>query len=237
MKKILITGHQGFVGENLTEKLEEDSRYSIIKFGRQQNAKELENALKEADFIFHLAGVNRPIEEKEFFEGNSGLTKKIADMLIANEKKTGIVLSSSIQAALDNPYGRSKALAENEMIRYSEATGAPVYIYRLPNLFGKGVKPNYNSVVATFLYSIKYDKDITINDPEKMLTLVYIDDLLEEFHEVLEGHRKPATEFYSVAKTYQITLGELARCIYDIKSDKLLNVDIYKPLWETYQTY
>ena len=237
MKRVLITGYNGFVGENLIEKLETVDEYSLIRFGRQENDQQLEQYVDAADFIFHLAGINRPPDEKEFYEGNFVLTKKIVDFLIKNNKKTSVVFSSSIQAELNNPYGISKAMAEKELIRYRNVTGASIFLYRLPNLFGRGVRPNYNSVVATFLYNIKYDKEIKINDPDKELTLVYIDDLLDEFVKVLEGKRESRVGFYSISKTYQITLRELAECIYEIKADHKCDLDIYEPLLKTYLTY
>ncbi|MER1696272.1 NAD-dependent epimerase/dehydratase family protein, partial [Proteus mirabilis] len=162
--KILVTGADGFIGKNLCVRLEENN-FELIKIDRDSSKHDLELGLINANFIFHLAGVNRPKNEYEFHEGNASLTEEITHFLIKNNKKTPIMLSSSIQVNNDNKYGESKKLAENHIEAYGLKTDASYYIYRLPNVFGKWCRPNYNSFIATFCHNIANDIDIIINSP------------------------------------------------------------------------
>lgn len=185
--QIMITGANGFIGRNLRETLacrRPEDTLSLIDVQTPPEA--LRRAAKEADFVFHLAGVNRPQTPGEFMEGNRDFTLELLKLLEAG-KRPPVVLSSSTQAALDNPYGASKRAAEDAVFAYGLRTGAPVYVYRLTNAFGKWSRPNYNSAVATFCHNIARDLPITVNDPAATLRLVYIDDIVKEFLRALEG--------------------------------------------------
>lgn len=181
MKTVLVTGSRGFIGKNLIVRLQELGNVAIKFFDKEDSIDTLRKFICESDFIFHLAGVNRPEKVEEFEEVNVGLTKDIINLLEETDRKIPVVITSSIQVESDNPYGKSKKRAEDELIKYSKRNSVPVYIYRLPNVFGKWSRPNYNSVVSTFCYNISHNLDIMISDPEKELELVYIDDVVNEF--------------------------------------------------------
>jgi len=183
--KILVTGANGFVGKNLCVSLPE---HKILKFDVDTKLLLLDEYCHEAEFVFHLAGVNRPKDPSEFASGNVGFTTILLDSLKKSNNKCPIVLSSSAQAALNNPYGISKRSGEELIRAYGNETGANVTIYRFPNIFGKWCRPNYNSAVATFCHNIARNLPITIYDQTTELTLVYIDDLIEEFKRVLAGN-------------------------------------------------
>ena len=176
--KVLVTGANGFVGQNLLVRLREE-KIEFTTFVRDDSLIDLEEKIKNCGFIVHLAGVNRPKNEVEFTEGNTDLTIKIAEILDDIQLKIPVIYSSSIQAELDNPYGSSKKLAEDALIKLSEKNGNAVYNYRLPNVFGKWCKPNYNSAVATFCYNTINDLPIQVNDPTSLINLVYIDDVVD----------------------------------------------------------
>ena len=186
MKKILVTGSNGFVGKNTVVALKEAKQYEVLTIDRTNTEEELKSAVLEADFIVHLAGVNRPKEIKEFYDGNGELTKKIVGFLKEANKNTTILITSSTHAILDNDYGKSKKQSEDALIKYSDECNAKVYIFRLPNLFGKWCKPNYNSAVATFCYNIAHDLEVWVNDPAIELNLVYIDDVVASIMDVIE---------------------------------------------------
>ncbi|MCH5434758.1 NAD-dependent epimerase/dehydratase family protein, partial [Leptospira interrogans serovar Canicola] len=166
---------------------------------------ELSQFISEADFIFHLAGVNRPKENLEFKKVNTDLTESICSLLREKNKKTPILFSSSIQAALDNEYGKSKLEAESILNRLQSENGNPVFIFRLPNVFGKWCLPNYNSVIATFCYNIVRDLPVKINDPDATIVLAYIDDVIDKFINILNNFSQ---NFDQSLTTYKITLGE-----------------------------
>lgn len=211
--KILVTGSKGFVGKNLVAELRNKGYNDIFEYNRESDPALLEEYTKECDFVFHLAGVNRPKDEKEFMEGNYGLTTVLLELLKKHNNKSPVVLTSSIQAERENPYGISKKAGEDFLFSYSKETGIKALVYRLPNLFGKWSKPNYNSVVATFCHNIARGLDIQIHDPNAELTLCYIDDILEEFLRALEGKETREGDFCQVPVTYTITVGELANKI------------------------
>jgi len=179
--KVLVTGSNGFIGKNLIEKLKEIGGYEILSIDKENSKEELKSGVLTSDFIFHLAGINRPEKEEEFFEGNSGLTGEIIELLLENNKNTPILITSSIQAELNNAYGKSKKMAEEELLKYKEISGARVFVYRLPNVFGKWCRPNYNSAVATFCNNIANGEEVWVSDPSKEMTLVYIDDVVRCF--------------------------------------------------------
>ncbi|EMD4038900.1 capsular polysaccharide biosynthesis protein CapF [Salmonella enterica] len=216
--KILITGADGFIGRNLCLRLQEKGDVDLIKIDRDSSTIELEIGLQEADFIYHLAGINRPKNIEEFIECNRNLTQQIVDFLLVNQKKTPIMISSSIQAGLDNAYGQSKAAAEKQIERYAAKSGAAYFIYRYPNVFGKWCKPNYNSFVATFCHNIANDVDITINDPAASVSLVYIDDVCTHALKLLTG--TVDSGYKDVAPIYSTTVGEVAELIYRFKESR-----------------
>ena len=201
------------MGQNLLVALRRLDDVVISTWSHLEERSVLETALVEADIIYHLAGVNRPENEEEFTLGNSGLTGDIVQFLQGRGRSPKIILPSSMQAELDNPYGRSKKAAEQILLDYNHTTGAPVAIYRLPGVFGKWSRPNYNTVVATFCHNIARGLDIHISDPDHEVGLVYIDDVVSEFIRHLGDYGKPDRYRYTVPRTFRVTLGDLAEHI------------------------
>jgi UDP-2-acetamido-2,6-beta-L-arabino-hexul-4-ose reductase len=223
--KVLVTGSDGFIGKNLLEALNHLDNLEIYKYDINDSEAALEKYLQVADVIYHLAGVNRPEIEKEFEDGNVNFTRSIVNSLQKHNKTPIIVMTSSIQAELGNPYGTSKKKAEDILIDYSKSSGTRLCIYRLPNVFGKWSRPNYNSVVATFCYNISHGLDITISDPDKVLELVYIDDVVKCFVGLLKCDKfENGQYFYNINRTYKITLEELARKIHQFKGIKEISI-------------
>ena len=208
---VLITGAAGFLGRNLVACLAVSPEYRVLGYDREDSWAALADGLNQADFVFHLAGINRPDNEQEFVTGNIELTERICTHLLRSGRAVPLLLSSSVQATLDNPYGRSKAEAETVVADYARQSGARTCIYRLVNVFGKWSRPNYNSVVATFCYNIARDLPITISDPTRLLTLVYVDDVVRRFvHDLGTSLGEGGLLRAEVSPTYQITLGALA---------------------------
>ena len=229
--KILVTGAYGFVGKNLCATLKNiadgkdksygiDSDITVFEYDLGTDKALLDTYCKECDFVFHLAGVNRPETEEEFMEGNFGFTSLLLDTLKKYNNACPIMISSSIQAELDNPYGRSKKAGEDLMFSYGEETGAKVMVYRLPNLFGKWSRPNYNSVIATFCHNISRNMPITVNNRDVNMTLVYIDDLVNVLISALKGEENREGAFCKVPVEHKITLGEIADLIYSFKESR-----------------
>lgn len=216
----MVTGANGFVGKNLIAELNNKGYENILKVTRGTNSSVLDTYARDCDFVFHLAGENRPVNEKEFMQGNFHFTLQLIELLKKHNNKAPVLITSSIQAEKDNPYGRSKKAGEDVLFEYSHQTGSEAMIYRLPNLFGKWSKPNYNTVVATYCYNIARDIDIQINNPDAKLTLCYIDDLLEEFVHALEGQPTKEDKYCYAKKTYTITLGDLAETIQSFKESR-----------------
>ncbi|HCF1167127.1 TPA: NAD-dependent epimerase/dehydratase family protein, partial [Pseudomonas aeruginosa] len=179
--RVLITGANGFVGKNLAAHLAERNDVEVITFTRENSIESLPGILGSIDFVFHLAGVNRPENPEDFKSGNANLTKALCDAIRRTGRSIPLLYTSSTQAELQNKYGLSKRDAENYIRELSLDTGSPVYIFRLPNVFGKWSRPSYNSAVATFCYNIARDIPIQINDPTAQITLVYIDDVVKKF--------------------------------------------------------
>lgn len=242
--KILITGARGFIGKNLTaELMNGTSERAILEYNKSSGPVLLDEFCKEADFVFHLAGVNRPKEQAEFMEGNCGFTSTLLDTLKKHGNSCPVMLASSTQAALDNPYGASKKAGEDLLIKYGKETGAKVLIYRFPNVFGKWSRPNYNSAVTTFCNNIARDLPIQVNDPSVMMTLVYIDDVVKELISALEGNPHTDGKFCKVPVEHHISLGEIVNLIYSFKASREnlqvpdLSDPFTKKLYSTYLSY
>ncbi|NLB77717.1 MAG: capsular polysaccharide biosynthesis protein CapF [Clostridiaceae bacterium] len=238
--KILVTGAKGFVGKNLIAELRNRGYNDIYSYDIDSDKELLNDYTEDCDFVFHLAGVNRPKDEKEFMAGNFGFTSELINTLKRNKNRAPVLISSSIQAQKNNVYGISKKAGENLLFDYSIQTGSKVLVYRLPNLFGKWSRPNYNTVVATYCYNVSRGMEIQINDPEAELTLCYIDDVVNEFIRALEGNPTANGEYCCVPTTHQIKLGELADKIISFReSRKNLSIaDMSDPFTKAlYSTY
>ncbi len=238
---VLVTGAKGFAGNNLVLSLK-SADINLYKFDIDNNDSDLDTYLQQADIIFHLAGINRPQTVDEFNSGNKELTEKICDTLLSLNKQTKIVLSSSIQAELDNPYGISKRGAEIAVEEYAKKSSAPVVVYRLKNLFGKWCRPNYNSVTATFCHNIANNLPIQISSPENEVDLTYIDDVVAAFKTEL-ADSIPGFRFAPPLLSRKISLGTLAELINSFKNQResLLLPDFsdkfVKELYTTYLSY
>lgn len=239
---ILVTGSNGFIGKNLVSWLAHQPGVKVLPFDQENTLAELEALLAQADLVYHLAGVNRPQSEDEFHTGNVDLTVQVCDRLLMLGRTTPIVLSSSIQAELDNPYGVSKRQAEEVIARYATTSGAPCTIFRLQNVFGKWCRPNYNSVVATFCHNIAHDLPITVSDPGRELELVHVDDVVRAFLVEIRGQESEVRR-REVAPSYRVTLGRLAELIQSFRESRqtLLAPDFSDPfthkLYGTFLSY
>lgn len=250
--KILVTGAKGFVGKNLIATLEnirdgKDKSFGIANdiivypFDRDTPKSLLDEYCKDCNFVFNLAGVNRPKDKNEFMEGNFGFTSELLETLNKYQNKAPIVISSSIQAKLDNDYGLSKKAGEDLVFEYGRKNNTQVFVYRFPNLFGKWCKPNYNSVIATFCYNVANDLEIKVNDQKAKLNLAYIDDVINEFINVLKNKANKNGNYCEVTPTYDINLGEIAeliKCFKKGREDKTIP-NVTKGGFETklYSTY
>ena len=268
---ILITGAAGFAGKNLTEALKciregKDKTHpgleicELYLYDIDSSAEELEHACQNADFVFNLAGVNRPQTQEEFMQGNFGFASKLLDTLKKYENKCPVVLSSSIQATLigryDSEYGRSKKAGEELFFQYAQDENVKVLVYRFPNLFGKWCRPNYNSAVATFCNNIANDLPITVNDPSVQLELLYIDDLVDEMIAALEGKEhhcefdgietvlKEDGRYCAAPISHHVTLGEIVDLLESFKNQPSTLVmpeipynSFAKKLYSTYLSY
>lgn len=253
---ILITGAKGFIGRNLIATLHNiadgkdrsfgmDTDITIYEYDIDTDPALLDVYCKNADFVFNLAGVNRPQDPKEYMEGNFGFASTLLDTLKKYNNNCPIMISSSIQAALNNPYGESKKAGEDLVFAYGKEVGAQVYVYRFPNVFGKWCRPNYNSAVATFCNNIANDLPITVNDPSVMMTLVYIDDVVAELIAALNNNANMKEDGYCyVPVEHKITLGEIVDLIYSFaKQPQSLVIpeipadSFAKKLYSTYLSY
>jgi len=241
--KILVTGANGFIGKNLLAQLARQTGVEVIPIGRENTWDEVAQGLAEADFIYHLAGVNRPQQVEEFQQGNAEFTERLCHALLVNQRSTPIVFTSSIQAALDNPYGLSKRTAEEALCHYADQSKAYVAVYRLPNVFGKWCRPHYNSVVATFCHQLARDLPITISDSKRELSLIYIDDVVAQFQQELCCTNKSGVHWPQAQPIQQITLGKLAELL---QSFRRLRTELLTPnfgdafthqLYATYLSY
>lgn len=242
---ILITGARGFMGKNLRSALTGrcGDAHRLMLLDMPHTEEELLAAAAEADFVFHLAGVNRPTDPADFQKGNADFTRQLLTLLKERGKRPPVLLSSSIQAALENPYGQSKLSAEQAVADYGRETGSAVYLYRLPNVFGKWSRPNYNSAVATFCHNVARGLPITVNDPSVTLRLVYIDDVVEEFLRAMEGQPCREGEWCVVQPVHEVNLGHMAELIQSFPGlrDSLTAPDqsdpLVKKLYATYLSF
>jgi UDP-2-acetamido-2,6-beta-L-arabino-hexul-4-ose reductase len=243
MMNILVTGAKGFIGKNLVAELRNRNYVNIFEYGKETDPSLLDKYCKEADFIFHLAGVNRPKDQSEFMDGNFGFTSTLLDKLKEHQNTCPVMISSSSQAELNNPYGISKRASEDVLLKYSKETGAKVHIYRFPNVFGKWCRPNYNSVVATFCHNIAHELPIHVNDRSVVMNLIYIDDVVDELINALNGNENSVGDFCEVPIVHTITLGEIVDLICSFKKSReessIPNTSIAftKKLYSSYLSY
>lgn len=250
--KILVTGAKGFVGKNLVSTLnniqtEKDKTHSITidevyEYDSSSTKEDLKKYTYDCDFVVHLAGVNRPTNPKEFYEGNAGFTETLCKYLKDADNHSPILISSSIQAERDNDYGKSKKEGEELLLKFGKENKNPVFIYRFANLFGKWCRPNYNSVVATWCHNIANDLDIQVNDRNVVLSLCYIDDVVSEILECIKGNRN-SKDSNKVEPEYYVSLGQIEETLFKFKASRngLSIVDqsdeFTKKLYATYLSY
>ncbi len=245
MTRVLITGADGFMGRNLRLMLSERKDVEVTAFTRADPVEALAGRLEGVDFIFHFAGINRPERDEEFAEGNGALTEALCAAVQASGRTIPLLYSSSIQAARDNAYGKSKRAAEDALAALRMATGNPVFTYRLANVFGKWARPNYNSAVATFCHNIARGLPISINDPAAPLALVYIDDILAEFVAVMDGKEPESSSdgFALAGPVYETTVGAVAETIRGFAATKedlvidRVGTGLIRALYATYVSY
>ena len=243
--KVLVTGANGFIGRNLITELERREGVEVLSFDIDTPVEKLDEYCKECEFVFNLAGVNRPQNEIEFMEGNYGFASILVDTLRKYGNTCPLMNSSSIQATLENPYGKSKKAGEDMMFVYGQETGASVYIYRFPNVFGKWCRPNYNSAVATFCHNIAHGLSIQVNDRSTVMHLVYIDDVVEELMQALDRHPHVNADGYCYVPTvHEITLGEIVTMLYSFRESRqnlmipdMTEGSFEKKLYATYLSY
>jgi len=241
--KILVTGANGFIAKNLIAELHNQGFDNILEYDKDSSLESLDIFTQECQFVFHLAGINRPTNPEEFMRGNFGFTSILLDKLKNNNNKAPLVVSSSIQVDFDNLYGKSKKAADDVLLNYAQETNSRVYIYRLQNVFGKWCKPNYNSVVATFCHNIANELAIQINDPETLLNLVYIDDVISSFINLLKNDGNVNEYFQKISPVYKVKLGDLSELIYSFKSSREnlfvpdMGNEFIKKLYSTYLSY
>lgn len=241
--KVLVTGACGFVGKNLVQQLLSRKIYKVYECDILTSAQQLDEYCADCAFVFHLAGVNRPQNPEEFVAGNFGFTTVLIDALKKHNNKAPILMSSSIQAVLDNDYGKSKKMGEDYLLKYGNENGVRVYVFRLPNVFGKWCKPNYNSAVATFCNNIACGLPIKVNNRDTILSLVYVDDVVAAFIDAIGNNVCRDGDYCSVSTVFSSTLGEIVDLIQSFKdSRQSLTVcdmanGLQKKLYSTYLSY
>jgi UDP-2-acetamido-2,6-beta-L-arabino-hexul-4-ose reductase len=240
--KVLITGANGFIGKNLQVHLQKRADIDVFLYAREDAPERLTQYVSQCDFVFHLAGVNRPDNETDFMSGNAEFTEQLCSLIEKSGKKPPIIFTSSTQVNKLNPYGKSKKAAEEALREMSVRVGNKVCIYRLPNVFGKWGRPNYNSAVNTFCYNFGRGIAVNIHDENAIIELVYIDDVVERFVEVMDGATE-TTEFSEIAPVYQISVGAIARQIQKFKESRVSLVSepvgegFVRALYATYLSY
>lgn len=244
--KVLVTGSAGFIGKNLVEHLMNDRPQvgEVMKYTIETPESLLEDYCRECDFVFHLAGVNRPQDPTEFTTGNVDLTARLLEAL-RRGSKASVLVTSSTQAELDNAYGRSKRAAESAVFEYSRDVGVPVFVYRLPGVFGKWSQPNYNSVVATFCHNVARDMPIRIDDPDAPVTLAYIDDVVREFIAAMDGSASDADidGLRGIPVTHRTTVGAIAESLREFRESRTtlevprMDDPLTKKLYSTYLSF
>ena len=221
--KVLVTGAKGFIGKHMCLLLKR-SGHDVFEYDLDSSLDELKEYVNNADFVIHLAGINRPLSIQEFYDGNANFTKRLIDLIIDSGKSIPVIMSSSIQASLDNDYGKSKKMGEDYLLN----SGLPVYVYRLANAFGKWCRPNYNSACATFCYNIAHNLPIQIRDREYVVHFNYVEDICKTFLKDIDGDRKGNKEILYVYPTYDCSLGRLADLLYYFKNE--IESDRHLPL-------
>ena len=242
---ILITGYAGFVGKNLVAELKNQGYENLLLFERGDTPETLAHYAAQASFVIHLAGINRPKDPSEFYSGNAGLTDVLLAELEKAANKAPVLVTSSVQAVLDNDYGKSKKQAEDAIFAHGDKMGSPVYVFRMEGVFGKWCRPNYNSVVATFCHNIARDLPIQVRDPAFELPLVYIDDVVRCILDALDGKvQKDAEGICRIHPVHSVTLGRLAELLYSFKKSRqslavpALSPDSFEQkLYSTYLSY
>jgi len=240
--KVLITGSNGFIAQNLIATLNERKDVEVLRFTRDDDPSLLDTLAGQADFVFHLAGVNRPKDPADFRSGNTDLTQQLCASIERSGRRTPVLYTSSTQASQDNPYGQSKREAEDALLRLTQQHGSPVYLFRLPNVFGKWARPNYNSAVATFCHNITRGLPIQINDPAAEVTLVYVDDVVARFIALMDGEAA-TPESCQVQPQYRISVGALARLLEDFRDSRgtlitaPVGTGLTRALYATYVSY
>lgn len=243
MKTVLITGSKGFVGKNLVQTLSYLKEINVLEFSRNDNVDNLQNLVNQSDFVFHLAGENRPLDTNQFSLVNTEFTKTVVQCLKNSGKKIPLLFTSSTQASLDNLYGKSKKNAEDAIFSYGKEVGVDVFVYRLPNVFGKWSRPNYNSAIATFCHNISRDLPIQVNDVNAKLSLVYIDDVVQSFIDALNGKILNNQSFCEVSPFHEILLGDLVELIKSFKQSRInrnipdMSNPLTKKLYSTYLNF
>ncbi len=241
--KILITGAKGFIGKNLSAELKNQGYTDILEYDIDSAPGALDEYTQQCEFVYHLAGINRPKDNNEFMKGNFGFTEALLDCLRKHGNNSPILITSSIQAELDNPYGKSKKAVEDLMFSYGKEGGGRVLVYRLPNVFGKWCRPNYNSAVATFCNNIAYGLPIQVNDTNSMLNLVYIDDVVKAFINALVSKENIKDGFCYAEPTHTVKLGEIVDLLNSFKASREsrnipnMSNDFTKKLYSTYISY
>ena len=211
--RVLVTGSNGFIGKHMVKALLK-ANHEVLPYDLDKTEDDLISYIKEADFVIHLAGINRPLTPEEFYDGNTNFTKKIVDFLRKNRREIPVIMSSSIQAALDNDYGKSKKMGEDFLLE----SGLPVFVFRLANVFGKWCRPNYNSAAATFMYNIAHNLPIEIRDRNYVVHYNYVEDIVNTFLDCVNGKIKPSKNILCVSPVHDCSLGDLADNLYRFKN-------------------